>query len=999
MGLREELLKHLGLNTFVVVDLETTGLNPEMDRIIEIGAIRFVDGKEDAVFEELIDPGIPIPPFITSLTGIRNEDVQGKPSIEEIFPRLLQFMGDAAMVGQQVNFDAAFLEYQFRKQKNDFERWEDTQQRFKYLTNLRVDTLFLARIFMPFLNSFKLASLAREFDYDLDRAHRAVDDARATGHVFLELIDRALAAENHVLSNIINLLFPTSRRAKQFFIPVLKFKQMKNISATGQALVDDAYYAQDYYNVIGEKDYRFPELTDEFPELEPIDPQLVERYFAEGGHLSKAIPNYELRPPQIEMAHNVLKGLNERAYVVAEAGTGTGKSMAYLVPAIEWAVKNRAAGQRVIVSTNTKNLQEQLFFKDLPTLYATVENKFKAVLLKGRYNYLCLEKWHTVLTDMNQRLSRDERTRLLPLVYWVEQTRTGDIMENAGFQLERNIGLWEKLTAEPSYCPGKTCKYFEDCFLMKAREHARQADVVVVNHALLFADLASGRSTLGDYDVLVLDEAHNLEKTAADYLGVRVNYWSFRNLYHRVYDEEPNKSGTIVQIEYRLSTSKLDQDVKNRITRLTQKVKFSSLHLKEKTQIFYNEFSRMLRDQFGSREDPGTEETRIRYHKKFKFFRILEHEIDELRKALARFINDLNQLIDRLNDLDFNSFKFQAQLTREIISSYDRAKELLESFTFCLKAEELNYVYWLDLPRNERSNDVALHAVPLNIDELLNKMLYSSVETAIFTSATLAVNKSFDYFHSRLGLKDLQDRPLISTAFDSPFDYESQLLLTVTDFLPDPRSEEFSEAVKNLIIRLHQEQRRGMLILFTNYNMLNQMYEWLKPHFDAQHVLLLAQGKSGSRTNILNQFKENRESILLGTDSFWEGIDVPGDALQLLFIPKLPFDVPSEPIIAARMEAIKRRGGNPFMEYSLPEAIIKFRQGFGRLIRHRTDFGAVIIGDNRVSRMRYGQHFLNSISGKKEIVFEEESLFTLLDDWFSRQMEGKAENGNENHGD
>ncbi|APF19745.1 DNA polymerase III, epsilon subunit [Caldithrix abyssi DSM 13497] len=993
MGLREELLRHLGLNTFVVVDLETTGLNPEMDRIIEIGAIRFVDGKEDAVFEELIDPGIPIPPFITSLTGIRNEDVKGKPSIEEIFPRLLQFMGDVAMVGQQVNFDAAFLEYQFRKQKNDFERWEDTQQRFKYLNNLRVDTLFLARIFMPFLNSFKLASLASEFDYDLDRAHRAVDDARATGHVFLELIDRALAAENHVLSNIINLLYPTSRRAKQFFIPVLKFKQMKNISATGKALVDDAYYAQDYYNVIGEKDYRFPQATEEFPELEPIDPDIVDRYFGEKGHLSRAIPNYELRPPQIEMARNVLRGLNERSYVVAEAGTGTGKSMAYLVPAIEWAVKNRHAGQRVVVSTNTKNLQEQLFFKDLPTLYATVENKFKAVLLKGRYNYLCLEKWHTVLTDMNQRISRDERTRLLPLVYWVEQTRTGDIMENAGFQLERNIGLWEKLTAEPSYCPGKACKYYDDCFLMKAREHARRADVVVVNHALLFADLAAGRSTLGDYEVLVLDEAHNLEKTAAEYLGVRVNYWAFRNLYHRIYDDEPNKSGTIVQIEYRLSTSRnMPQEKKDRISRLTQKVKFSSLNLKEKTQIFYNEFSRMLRDQYGSREDPGAEETRIRYHKGFKYFRLLEDEIDQLRKALGRFINDLNQLIDKLNDLDFDSFKFQAQLTREVISSYDRAKELLEGFNFCLKGDELNYVYWLDLPRNQRSNDVALHAVPLNIDELLNKMLYPQVETAIFTSATLSINKSFDYFHSRLGLKDIKDRPVISAAFDSPFDYETQLLLAVTDFLPDPRSADFPAAVKELVIRLHKEHRRGLLILLTNYSMLNQMYDWLKPHFDGEHVLLLAQGKSGSRTNILNQFKENRASILLGTDSFWEGIDVPGDALELLFIPKLPFDVPSEPVIAARMEAIKRRGGNPFMEYSLPEAIIKFRQGFGRLIRHKKDFGAVIIGDNRVSRMRYGKHFLNSISGRKEIVFDEESFFELLHEWFKNRPQ---ENGND----
>jgi DNA polymerase III epsilon subunit family exonuclease len=225
MGLREELLRHLGLGTFVVVDLETTGLDPEKDRIIEIGAIKFTEGKEVEVFEQLVNPGMPIPVFITRLTGISDDDVKDKPGIDDVFPRFLQFLGDAAIVGQQVNFDASFLEYQFRKTKGDYERWEDTTQRFKYVTNLRIDTLFIARIFMPFLDSFKLAMLAKEFDYDLTRAHRAVDDARATGHVFLELLDRALAADNQILNNIINLLYPTSRRAKSFLCPFSSLKR------------------------------------------------------------------------------------------------------------------------------------------------------------------------------------------------------------------------------------------------------------------------------------------------------------------------------------------------------------------------------------------------------------------------------------------------------------------------------------------------------------------------------------------------------------------------------------------------------------------------------------------------------------------------------------------------------------------------------------------------------------------------------------------------------
>ncbi len=984
MGLREELLRHLGLGTFVVVDLETTGLDPEKDRIIEIGAIKFVDGKESEVFEQLVNPGIPIPNFITRLTGITEDDVKDKPSIEEVFPHFLQFLGDAAIVGQQVNFDVSFLEYQFRKTKGDYDRWSDTTQRFKYVNNLRVDTLFIARIFMPFLDSFKLALLAKEFDYDLTRAHRALDDARATGHVFLELLDRALAADNQILLNIINLLYPSSRRAKSFFVPILKFKQMKNIQTTGKGLVDDAYYAQSYYNVIGEGDYKVV-FSEEEPELSPVEPEVVDEYFSPEGRLARVIENYEQRPPQIEMAHEVLEGFNERSYVIAEAGTGTGKSMAYLVPAIEWALKNRNAGQRIVVSTNTKNLQEQLFFKDIPMLYATARKKFKAVLLKGRYNYLCLEKWHTVMMDMNKRLSQDERTRILPLVYWVEQTRTGDIVENAGFQLERNIGLWEKLTAEPSYCPGKSCKYYDQCFLMKAREQARKADLVVVNHALLFADLATGRSTLNDYELLILDEAHNIEKTAADYLGIRVNYWSFRNLYHRLYDEEPKRTGSVLQLDYRLSTSRLNPEIKSKIDRPAQRVKISSLNFKEKTLIFFNSFSQQLRSQYGTRLAPSADDSKIRYHKNFKYFRQLEDEIGALMHSLNQLIKDLGELVDALNDLDFNTFKMQSQITRELRALLDRAKDLKKEFQFCIAGDQKNYVYWLDLPKNERSNDVAIHAVPLNISELLNKILYPNIETLVFTSATLAVNKSFDYFKSRMGLESLQEKDIRAKVFESPFNYEEQLLLSVADFLPDPRSDQYPQAVQDFILKLHQRQRRGMLVLFTNYSMLNMMYNALKPHFDAENILLLAQGKSGSRTNILHQFKENRDSILFGTDSFWEGIDVPGDALELLFIPKLPFDVPSEPVIAARMEEIKKKGRNPFMDYSLPEAVIKFRQGFGRLIRHKNDFGAVIIGDNRVSRMRYGRFFLDSIMGTKQIASKEEELFETLNQWFSEK--------------
>lgn len=983
MDYRKALLKHLGLSTFVVIDLETTGLDPEKDQIIEIGAIKFVDGEESEQIEELIDPGMPIPEFITRLTGISDGDVQGKPNIDEIFPQLVKFMENAAMIGQQVNFDASFLEYHHRKINNDFYNWENTLLRFKYVDNLRLDTLFLARILMPFLDGYKLSELAKHLGFDLENAHRAIEDARATGYVFLELIDRVIATDNTALSNIVNLLYPNSVRAKTFFLPVLKFKQQHNIKIDSVSLVDEAQNVQKFYNVIGEGDY-LPEDLDDF-ELQPVQPDQVDDYFQENGSLAKNIKKYELREPQQIMANMVLEGFNNSEFVIAEAGTGTGKSMAYLIPAIEWAAQNRTADQRIIVSTNTKNLQEQLFFKDIPLLYSAAKNQFKAVLLKGRANYLCLDKWHTVMTDMNQRLSQDERTRILPLLLWAKQTRTGDIAENAAFQLERNMNLWMKLVAEPTYCPGKQCKYYKDCFLMKARDHARKADLVIVNHSLLFSDLASDHAVLNDYRNLIVDEAHNMEKTAAEYLGVRVSYWNFRNLYHKLYEEEPKRSGTLQQLDFRLSKASLDDKTQGILFKQINYLKHSSLNLKEKVQIFYNELSRQLRTKYANKAS-GVEDNRVRYFKNFKYFNQLALQIEDLKQGLDGFSRNLEKMIEIVEDLKPDLFDFQDQILREMMAISEDTAMLKTDFDFCLLADAEHYVFWLDIPRSERSNDVVLHAVPLNIAELLKKHLFQNLDTAVFTSATLAVNKNFDYFTKRTGLSLLENKTVKTKVLGSPFDFQNQLHFGVADFLPDPRNTEYASALHNTISKIHERHRVGILVLFTNYALLNSMYQSMKPYFDGERILLLAQGKSGSRTNIINQFRENKDSVLFGTDSFWEGVDVPGNALELLFIPKLPFDVPSDPLIAARMEEIKKSGGNPFFDYSVPEAIIKFRQGFGRLIRSKTDMGVVIVGDNRLSRMQYGQHFLNSLPVDADIYKNEQQMLSSLESWFARQL-------------
>lgn len=982
MDIRGELLKELGLSTFVVVDLETTGLVPGEDRIIEVGGIKYEDGVEAGTFEKLINPQMPIPEFITRLTGISDDDVKGAPKIKEAFSELDNFLKDVPFVGHQVNFDASFIERIYREQNNDFENWENPAQRFKYFGRVRLDTLFLSRIIMPFLPKHKLGFLADFFGHDLENAHRAVDDARATGHIFLELLDRAVALDNKVISEIISLLFANSVRAKSLFVPILKFKRDNNLSVPAVSILDDIKYAQNYYNIIGEKVYQIENKEpDEFID---IDIEKVRDIFTEHGSLSQVIDNYELRNEQFSMAEEVSESLNDSAIVVAEAGTGTGKSMAYLLPTIEWAVNNRAAGERVVVSTNTKNLQEQLFYKDLPTLFSAQKGNFKAVLLKGRSNYLCIDKWKTIMTDMNQRLSQDERARVLPLVLWSRQTRTGDISENSAFQYENNIGLWQKFVAEPSYCPGKNCKFYKECHLMKARDHARKADVVIVNHALLFSDLASKNSILGEYTNLVIDEAHNIEKSAAEHLGTRVSYWTFRNLYHRLYEEEPKKTGTILQLEFRLSkANKLSENEKTEIFRHVAKIKTNSTKLKLNVQQFYSEFNQYMRVKMSGAS--GNDGKKVRYQNNFKFFRDNDEAIQDIQQILSSLAKKIANLSELFEDLPNEQFDFQDQIHRELMALEQDLLDLNRAFDFCIKADEKHYVFWLDVPFNERNIDVMMYAVPLHIAEILENRLFKDLRSAVLTSATLSVDNSFNYFKSRVGLNILQDRVVNASIHGSPFDFEKQIFLAVTDFLPDPRNQQFTEQLIDMIKEIHFREKKGTMVLFTSYGMLNMAYTALKPHFDSERILLLAQGKSGSRTNIINQFKDNTDSILFGTDSFWEGVDIPGDALQILIIPKLPFDVPTEPLIAARMEEIKSRGGNAFFEYSVPEAVIKFRQGFGRLIRSKSDYGAVICCDNRLSRMQYGKQFLNSLPVKGEIYFSKDKMLDDMQMWFAEK--------------
>ncbi len=974
--LTPEILAELRLKEFVAIDLETTGLNYLTDDIIEFGGIRFIDGKPEQQLSLLIKPTKPIPLPISRITGLTDQDVKDAPSFEKVWEQILDFVGDLPVVAHNTNFDLPFLEYHFRKANNEHADGEKMKP-FRYLGNEYFDTVVLARTFLPFLHQFSLGALAEYFEIPQPVKHRALPDAEVAGELFLRLLAIALRTEFRDIQRMLDILEPTDEPLKTLFFNLASLLSSGKYHFPSGIDRELFQVKANFYNIIGEE--VAPSIGK--LEVEPIDVEEIGEFFSETGELAREFGTFEMRTSQQRMAIEVAKAFNEQKFLVVEAGTGTGKSLAYLLPAIKWSVKNYGPYGRVIISTNTKNLQEQLFFKDIPILHSILKEKFKAVLLKGKANYLCLDKWATILSDMKYRLSSYERIKILPLYLWVKHTETGDIAENGGFAVERNLSLWSKFIAENNYCPGKACKYYDKCYLMRARNNARDAHLVLVNHSLLFSDLASDQAILSKYTNVIFDEAHNVEKVATDYLGMEISLWNFRDTLKKLFWKERLETGVLVQLQKRLFRASIEENQKNLLKGQGEKASKQVQRCWEVTQGFFRILTQELR-QLIPEQSNNSQTLKHRYSRADGLLERIQNYYSELISELKKLLTSLHEILEILKELPEEALRYQKQIYQEILAQFTQIDTLINTLQFLVSAEWDNWVYWFELPAKENSDDSRLYGAPLDIAELLNERLYSNLNTAVFTSATLTVGKRFDYFLKRIGLDRVDPERLETVLLASPFQYDEQVLLAIPSFIPDPRSAQFRDALKEILTLLATELNRGTLVLFTSYALLNDLYETLRAVYESHRVPVYAQGINGSRHAIINYFKQQTNSVLFGTDSFWEGVDVPGESLELLLITKLPFDVPTEPLIQAKIEKIKREGGNPFFDYTIPEAVIKFRQGFGRLIRSKTDYGAVIILDNRVIKKMYGRHFLNSLPVQSKIFPSLEELIAALKRWF-----------------
>ncbi len=920
-------LARLGLARFVALDFETTGLDPKVSRIIELGAVRFEGGEPVARFSELVGVDEPLDPFITRLTGIRDEDLTDRPRIEALLPGFLDFLGSDPIVGQNVHFDLGFLEAERKRiSKAHRPQWSPGPIH---------DTVPIARAFLPTLTSYGLGALARQLDVLLNRAHRAVHDAEATGNVLIELIKRARRTPFGELNEMSRILGGAA-----FTLGEL----IDGLSAIGpgDAGVDVPDNLRD--NRIGEwagENSLAPEP------VENVDAFLAD-FLADDGPLSKQVPGFRKRDGQVRMAQEVYAVLKTGGFLMAEAGTGTGKSFAYLLPALMHA---RIDGGKTVVSTQTRHLQNQLFEKDLPALDAALGGGVRAVLLKGRGNYICKRRYEVLVADP-ERLEPAEREAVLPLVRWLNRTRTGDIGEVTGFRQGTVRGLWPKISSDSGYCSGRVCRAAQGCFLHRVRTSAQRAHVVLVNHALLFSDLSSGGGVLGEYDKVVFDEAHHIERVAADHLGISWNSGAERTLLLSLFDAGQNRgvlAGLRAYIPFlktqlergSAETNPLEQAIElvGEVIPGGDAVGKALDALAAAGESENGDYSRRQRYLSGE-ELLATSKEIVQAHRS---------HLEKLQKSLDKLAGEFEEAELDLVEGDDVLGEFR-RLRGEVAS-------LRENFNRLTGPGEENMVFWYEVPSNTRLG-VRLQGAPLDIGRVLREQLYPNLTTAVFTSATLTVADRFDYLAGRLGIEDARGE-----IYPSPFDMRAQLMIAVAHFVGNPKLDPkgFTQGMSELVRKLPEDLNAGTLVLFTNQRMLHKVWDDAAPVLDRAGWLVLAQGISGAQAELLDRFRRERKSVLLGVDSFWEGIDVPGESLELSIIARLPFGVPTEPLVAARNEKIEREGGNPFMEYSLPEATLRLRQGLGRLIRTTEDVGVAVICDPRIVRSRWGRIIAGSL--------------------------------------
>jgi len=915
---------------FVSLDLEMTGIDPETDDIIEIGAIRFsTDGRSER-YQTLVNPARPLPYRIRALTGITDEELQSAPPFAVVAETLRSFLGADPIVGQHVGFDLMYLQRMGLRPPGPV-----------------FNTAELAELLVPGLPEYSLRGLTRRFGIDFPTQHRALPDAEAAMQLFLLLRERAQQLPPLVLAEIVQLSAETTWPPRAFFASVLR-AVVPNLPSgvAGEIMLDVTSAPRPQAAAL-----------QAHAEREPVSNEEIRAIFDCIAARPEVFGGFEQRPQQVEMAEAVTEALTQDEHLLVEAGTGTGKSLAYLLPAACFALRNN---ERVVVSTNTINLQEQIAGKDVPALQGVLAAcgpadvqaalpEFRAVQLKGRANYLCLQRFANFRRQAS--LTAEEARFAVRLLLWLQTTETGDRAELNLRPEEEQI--WTRLSAANSECFNGPSYYVRNgaCQLLRARKRAESAHLVVVNHALLLSDISAGGRVLPPYDRLIVDEAHNLEEEATDQFGFTTGLGECRNALNAI-DERggERESGLLAEVaaalhgaaevagqrehvEGLLATARgLTERARERVPELFGRIQaFVAAHAESG-----GEYDHRLLLSTGKRAQPGWQDVELAW--------------DNLRVALDVLQDALGRLGAALTDAGATAVLDAEGLAANVAARVQSLTRLRLGLDEIIGRHDAERIAWLTV--NRVHGAVTLASAPLNVGEVLESYLFGRKSSVVLTSATLSAAGSFRYVRGRLGLDEAEE-----LALGSPFDYRrAALVLTAAD-MPEPNRLDYQPALERAVIEVARASEGRALVLFTSHGALRSTYRAVKPALEADGIRVLAQGLDGTPRELLEALKADYRTVLLGTSSFWEGVDVVGEALSLLIIAKLPFPVPTDPVFAARSELFEA----PFKDYALPQAVLRFKQGFGRLIRHKSDRGVLVVLDRRVRSKNYGKTFLASL--------------------------------------
>lgn len=944
---------------FAVLDFETTGTQ-SVGEIIQVGlAIIEEDRSVSRVYGSYVKPGTPIPPFITGLTGITDADVADAPELDEMMMELVPLLDDVVLVGHNVAFDFHFL--------------QNALDRCGYLPfqGRILDTIDFLKICFPSLTTYQLGAVSAHFKLTHERPHQADSDALATALVLLKCLDELYSLPLLTIQRLNELFAGEDSDLAWYFDGLLHEREMETFQPEGELTFHRqlALAVGDWNELVSPR---------EEGSGNPLENVSFEDYMTEvTTRLKDTLPQYETREAQEIMIGEVKTALQEEKHLLIEAGTGTGKSLGYLLPAIYHSVRT---DQKVMVSTHTINLQDQLRERDIPLLTTVVPFPFKAAVFKGRGHYLCLRKFEHKINNKDFVSTREETLTAAQMLVWLTQTQSGDDEE---LNLSGRGGdFWESVASDTDSCLGRSCPWFRKCYYHRAKHEAGIADVVITNHSKLFADVKAGHQLLPAYEHLVIDEAHHLEDVAGKHLGMQMKYFTVAHTLTRLYKD--SKSGQLPALRQTLQSSGSEQA--SEWSSVIDRIYPDLLTVKETWDVLSDKLFGLLPDRSDAAAgEAGQLVSRLHPGKKPRDWEELAALENTLNLCLSDIIRRGDKMLSEMRDTDSQSSS--DSLVTDIGGLFKDLASIREQIRFFMGLNDENVVYWMEGSSNYRGKSLQLYAVPVDVSAQLKELFFDKKKSITLTSATLSVDKSFQFMIDNLGLGEAAEQDRLMTALlPSPFNYREQALLVIPRDFPSVKGSvgdaRFVDKLVHSLAEAAVATKGRMLVLFTSYKMLRQVYDPLKDALATEDIAVLGQGvEGGSRSKLIRRFQDSPAAVLLGTSSFWEGVDIPGDALTCLAIVRLPFQPPNHPLAEAKAELLQAQKKNPFMKLSVPQAVIRFKQGFGRLVRTAQDRGIVIVYDTRVIESYYGKYFLYSLPGPKMEHMLTDQMVPRIEEW------------------